>query len=44
MTRIDNGKATSGLELLDDANGELPPDIFRVLLARRDDRRVVLKE
>lgn len=42
--RIEAGEPTSGTHLLDDPEGELPANVFSVLLSKRDDRRVVLKE
>ena len=42
--RIEAGEPTTGLHLLHDPEGSLPPDVFARLLADRDDRRVVLKE
>jgi hypothetical protein len=42
--RVEAGASTSGLHLLDDPQGVLPPDVFGLLLSRRDDKRVVLKE
>jgi hypothetical protein len=42
--RVEAGEPTSGLHLLDDPDGMLPPNVFRLLLSQRDDRRVVRTE
>ena len=42
--RAASGAPTDWSELIDDPEGELPPDLFEQLLAQRDDRFLYLAE